>query len=505
MIKPVKDNNVSFKSGPWYANAITYATRLDSLGPIIALETTVTGGRTIHAYQRGGKEECRERAIEETTGAVVWLFGVKLLNSLGDKLLKHLYGGNFDVGSDKILRTPFENFMKKNSDKSFAKNTKQVAAVKAAKVLTSVLIADAFIGLVVPKLNQKLTRTLIERDKEKARIKAAQNQSDDNKSSKDGNVSFKGGGFAAINTFTNAIENTNIGKLLSTDAGLISGRMYSARNSDERREIAIRDIGSIYFYMFASAHVGNLINKISTGSFRRLNPDSANILNEYLLKMVEANGGELSAEQFEKLALGKNSTDIKLPEDIKFEVGELSAFDKMFNKNKEPLKVIKVSELRGKFDSKVLERIEAMSKLQPLRQGEAVVTKQQIIDALNIAEVNNPELLDKVFTKYSGGASKDEFKYVSNDSLYKIKSDMEAYIKNLCKKAKDGKITKDFLNKAKNKNLLMCGINFAAGFSVAAIFLSTLIPKFQYWVTKKKTGMDAFPGTYGLIDNNDKS
>ena len=143
-----------------------------------------------------------------------------------------------------------------------------------------------------------------------------------------------------------------------------------------------------------------------------------------------------------------------------------------------------------------------MSKLQPLRQGEAVVTKQQIIDAINIAEINNPELLDKVFDKFTHGASKDEFKYVSNDKLYKLKSEMEAYIKDMCKKAKDGKITKDMLGKTKNKNLLLTGTNFAAGFLVSALFLSTLIPKFQYWVTKKKTGMDSFPGTYGL--ENDK-
>ena len=43
---------------------------------------------------------------------------------------------------------------------------------------------------------------------------------------------------------------------------------------------------------------------------------------------------------------------------------------------------------------------------------------------------------------------------------------------------------------------MFSGINFAAGFAVAALFLSTLIPKFQYWVTKQKTGMDTFPGTY---------
>ena len=143
-----------------------------------------------------------------------------------------------------------------------------------------------------------------------------------------------------------------------------------------------------------------------------------------------------------------------------------------------------------------------MSKLQPLRQGEAVITKQQIIDAMNVAEINNPELLDKVFDKFSNGAHKDKYKYISNDRLYKLKADMETYIKDLCKNIKDGKISVDAVKKAKNKNLTISGANFAAGFAVAALFLSTLIPKFQYWVTTKKTGRDSFPGTYGLEDNN---
>ena len=75
---------------------------------------------------------------------------------------------------------------------------------------------------------------------------------------------------------------------------------------------------------------------------------------------------------------------------------------------------------------------------------------------------------------------------------------MENYVKDICKAAKDGKVNKDLLNKMKNKNLIYSGINFAAGFTVAAIFLSTLIPKFQYWVTRMKTGKNEFPGTYDL-------
>ena len=324
-------------------------------------------------------------------------------------------------------------------------------------------------------------------------------------------------GFGAINVFTNAIENTNTGKLLSTDAGLVSGRMYSARNNDERREIAIRDIGSIYFYMWAQNHVGNLLNFAESGRFSRLNPSTANILDEQLAKFLESKGGEMTVEEFKNAVLGKNPAEIKLPESInnKLETEELGRITKFMNKfrNKpvEPLQAVEISKLKEvKELQSVWTRIEEMSKLQPLRQGKAVITKQQIIDAINVAEINNPEFLDNVFNeftggnldkntgKYVGGASKNEYKYVSNKKLYNLKADMENYVKDLCKGAKDGKVTKDTLKKMKNKNLVYSGINFVAGFAVAALFLSTLIPKFQYWVTRQKTGKDEFPGMYEL-------
>ena len=182
--------------------------------------------------------------------------------------------------------------------------------------------------------------------------------------------------------------------------------MYSARNNEERKEIAIRDIGSIYFYMWAQGHVGNILNFIESGKFSRLNPSSANTLNEHLNKFLDSKGGELSIEEFKKLVLGKNSSEIKLPDGIKYETAELSKFTEFMNKFKssksEPLQVVKVSDLEGlNIDKNIMNRIKEMSKLQPLREGVSVVTKQQIIDAYNISEINNPELLDKIFSEAS--------------------------------------------------------------------------------------------------------
>lgn len=508
------NNNINFaRSGaPGLARAITAMTKADALLPIVALEATVTGGRTIQAYKRGGKEEGRERIIEETTGAIVWLWGVKVLNEIGDKILSKYLGTpgqTFDVGTDKVLRRPFDNYMKNGIKKNISKT--KVAALKGIKVITSIIIANLFVGFVVPSINHYITNT-INRDKKEQELAVKEQTKPNetnvmNKSTKPAaDTAFKGGGaFAALNVFTNAIENTNTGKLLSTDLGVAGGRMFNARTKEERNEIAFRDLGSIYFYMWASGHVGNLLNLVESGRATRLNPESADILHEHLMKFMESKGGELSVEEFKKFVKGVEDSEIKLPEGIKFEEGKLSIFERLGNslggKQTEPLKVAKVSDLEGKFDAKIMERIREMSKLQPLREGEAVVTKQQIIDAINVAEINDPKLLDKAFRNFTKDANVDEFKYVSNNKLYKLKSQMQDYINDICRAAKNGKVNKDLLNKVKTKNIMCSGINFAAGFAVASLFLSTLIPKMQYRMTQRRTGLNVFPGTYDYEHN----
>ena len=506
------NTSVSFNGGKntgRLAKVITGMTKGDALAPVIALESCVVTGRTYQAYKRGKWDEARERFIEEIMGSITWLGGVFSLNWLGDKLVAKIMksnGKNFDVGTDKVLRTPFDNFMNKVAPKKFSRN--QVAWIKNAKVMTSIVLANLFIGFVVPKANQALTKKVRHERKveeEQQKLFAPQTKSNE--------PSFKGGmGF--VNGFTNLIENTNAGKLLSSDAGIVAGRTYNARRPEERREIAIRDIGSIYFYMWASGHVGNLLNLLESGKATRLNPNTALILDKHLKDYL--GDRQMDVNEFRKAILG-NPKDVKLP-DIKYNTEELGWFSKLMNKK--PLETITIKELEGKItDSEIFNRVKEMAELQPERGGEKVVTKQQLIDAYNKAEINNVKLLHNVFSEFTGGEGKeigknekgktirsefefaggnykDEYRFVSNKKLYKLKGQMEQYIETVCKTAKDGKVDKALLDKVKQKNIMYSGINFAAGFLVAATFLSTLIPKFQYYVTRKKTGVDAFPGTY---------
>ena len=507
------NSNISFNGGKErLATVITKMTKADALLPVIALEGCVVTGRTYQAYKRGKWDEARERFIEEIMGSITWLGGVMSLNWLGDKIVARILnskGKNFDVGKD-ILRTPFDNFMnfmKKASNKKFSQT--EVACIKSAKVLTSIILTNLFIGFVVPKLNQALTKKIRHERKveqEQQKILSPKTQTAE--------PAFKGG-MNAVNAFTNIIENTNTGKLLSSDAGILAGRTYNARKPEERREIAIRDVGSIYFYMWASGHVGNLMNLAESGKATRLNPNTAKILDKHLQNFL--GDKEMTVEEFRTAVLGKPN-EVKLP-DLKYEIKEPNTISKLLGSK--PLEVIRLSEIEKieNIPSDVLERVREMATLQPEKSGERIVTKQQLFDAYNKAEINNTKLLHNVFSEFTGGEGKkigedtkgkpirsefeftggkynDEYRYVSNKKLYKLKSQMEQYVETICKSAKDGKINKKLLEKAKNKNILYSGINFLAGFVVSAAFLSTFIPKFQYYVTRKTTGVDAFPGTY---------
>lgn len=471
ILNPIPKTNLS--------TIITKMTKADAMPPIVALEAAVVTGRTHQAYKRGGSDEARERFIEETSGSVVWLSGVWFLNKIGDKIIDKIIksnGKNFGVGTDKILRTPFKNFMQfmqKVAPNKFTAN--QIAMMKGAKVLTSVLIANYIIGFVVPKINHALTKNI--------RHERKQQQ---NKNNKNENVAFKAGAMNAVNAFTYAIENSNTGKLLSTDAGVAGGRMYNARSKEERAEIAIRDIGSIYFYMWAQGHVRKLLNLAESGKATRLNPATTKILSEHMTEFL--NNKEMSISEFKNAMLGKETT---LPSNI------LNSTEWEKGSGKKPLEVIKLKSLENLInDSETLNRACEMSKLQPERLGEAVLTKQQLIDVYNKAEINNPKLLHNAFNDFTEGAYKDEYQFVSNKKLYKLKAEMEQYVDTVCKSSRNGKVNKELIEKIQKKNLMYNGINFAAGFAVAALFLSTLIPKIQYWYTRKTTGVDAFPGVY---------
>lgn len=458
------------------------------LAPIILLELAVTGGRTYQAHKRGGFIESRERGTEETLGAIFWFGGVTAFNKLGDligqKLFKlpNIKDLDFDVMKDSA-RNPLENFMAKNPN--FKKS--KLATFKITKIAASILLANAFVGFIVPKLNQKITKAYqnsIKKGQGKVDTQAPTKQQHQtamdsflNKNNKS-DVAFKGFLMDTVLPLTHKFENDATYKLLSTDVGIAGGRGISARNKNERREVLFRDIASIYFYMFCKSHLNSILNYIQDGRASRLDPVSANIVHNKLTSFFVAHDQSYSSKEFLKKALGNE--DAKIPEGMIFKNG-----------------IIKLEDFKKIESNETIQKLATrMAKLQPKTVAGSILTRAQVLDVYKGGLINQPRLLNKIFEQYTEKKSTDPMKFVPEKDLRALKENIINYVKDIAKKAeKSGEdVTIDLLKKMNKQNFRKNAFNLGAGLTVSAVFLSTIIPKIQYWMTKKQTGNDKFPG-----------
>ena len=526
-VKTLKPTNYHIN----YNNAIKFATNMTKKGvylPIILLETTVVAGRTYQAYKRGGTTEARERLLEESTGSFVWLGGAPLLFALGNKIAKK-FGGikntNFDIGKD-ALRNPLEHIAKKTGI-----STGKLAKFKFANTLISVFAAAGFLGFVVPKLNQKLTKfihknqkqnnTQNQQQEQKAPVSSQANIPEsmpqitvaktvipqqkqfssmesflkDAKAVKqDKKVAFKGllspSQIAAI---TQNLENHAVYKLATTDSVVITGRGVNARNEDERREILFRDLASTFFYLFASPLVIKGLtaadNKVVRGN-TGLDPYSAMKVHNYLIDEMPKE--KMTIEEFSKFAFG--NLDENTFNKLKFDKDGIITLDKF----KEVVS-----------DKKLQEKALEMSKMQPAKDGISVLTKQQVKNILTDGKMSDPNMLKNVLNNIFGALeSKEDVlgnpnKFIPGKEIEESTTAIQEYAKSIveyAKKHKLSEITPETLYKVNKRNLHHRIGFLAAGFLTAAAFLSTIIPKVQYYITKVKTGSDKFPGAKNLDD-----
>ena len=508
-----------------------------TMAPYIMLEAFVTGGRTLQAYKRGGYEEARERFTEESIGAFFWFCGVKGFNMMNDfigKKVLNLLTADFDGDGDHI-RKPAKNYLhdeklvkkaakgelpesiistfdtrmqkhlaklRKQAGKALTELTpKQVAVFKSLKIASSILLANGLVGLVVPHINQTITKNLHE--KRMAEKLATQEHSfmhvtmdsfiNRNKQNNDDKVAFTGVNPQTLLSIANKFENDPVYQLLSTDVGIAGGRAVSARNNHERTEVLFRDLSSIYFYMFSMPNINRWLNQLEDGRKTRLDPVGAQQVTDMMKQVLNDNGGKMSVDDFSTKVLGNNNNVYKITPELnaKFNNGviNLDTFLEHISKDKS---------LTAQEIDTYSNLAKRMSKLQPaIERDTQILTKKQVKDVFREGYLNMPEFLDNVYGVATGGKHKDPYKYVSQSSLDDLKDDMYHYVIDLIKKAKKtgSEITPELLEKARRMNFIKNTFNWGIGFAVSALFLSTLIPKIQYWITKVTTGQNAFPGT----------
>ena len=496
---------------------VTHLNKAGVLLPVVLLEATVTGGRTYQAYKRGGTTEARERLSEETIGAIFWLGGVKAFNSIGNwigKKFLNIENPAFSLAKDAV-RHPFENMVR---DKKLEDVKKKLVAFKFTKIALSVLLAGGTLGFVVPKINQSITKKMLKNDAKKQQnqqnksvqaLPLVQTESIDSfveRTSNKQKPAFKGLSIDKFATLTNNLENHDIYKLLSTDVGVLLGRSYNARNKDERIEIIFRDGASIYFYLLCKDHVIKLMQKMDGfgGKLSKLDPTTAmathNALITEMFKNVNNPEYKTDLSTMKKYVYGSNPQKVEeLLSKIKFEKGDIIAledFEKL------------AKEAGVDVDKSMLKKARVFSKFQPARDlsdigkptGKAMhlLTKQQVRDVLSDSVISSPKFLREVLRQSFDGVLRDKYNFISRETVEVLRDNIDNYVKVIIEYAEKNNIndiTPDLLLKINKKNFWKNALHIGSGLGISALFLSTIIPKVQYWITKVRTGSEEFPGT----------
>lgn len=466
-------NNQNFKGLSPLSGALGQFYNANATLPTLIIETGVTLGRANEANKRGGKPEAIDRLVEQGISAIVWIYGVKALKSIGDfigeKILK--YDLNFDIGFDK-LRNPL-----KNADKNALK-------FKAGNILVSTAIATYFIGAILPKINNAILKKTLKKEKsQKETYKPKIDSFSEFKSNTSKNKQISFGAIGGIENLAHILENNSTARLLITDTGVVAGRFANAPNRYRKIEGLFRDVASIYFYLKATQDITAVLNKLTKNT--DINPDVLEYTVEMLNEKLKENPN-LSCDDFLELAVGK------------IKKADLEKLKSLFENEKTiDLETFK-KEFKEAFEA-LEENADKMSALQYPIDGKKYLSFRQASDVLANSWCCDSKFLKTAFEKATGRKNidiSDSKTFVSSKFLDKTRASIDNFIEQIYKCAKekgdDFKINKDFIENIAKKNISK---NFAFNIigTVISIFaLGTLIPKIQYAITRKMTNENKF-------------
>ncbi len=508
---PKYNNNNNNKTNFKGSRNVLRAFSIDPVVSTLALEIPCDVGRSTNAYKRGGFPEFRERITDDLVSALFWIKGVDMFNAAGDIVGKHflkLPETDYSVGQD-ALRSPLDNLVKNQSKlnnltaEGEKKLEKTLAGFKFTKILVSAAFTVGFMGFVLPKLNQAITKTMYNLSKNKkdtshennVQSKFTKNTNslsfedfDKKISTKSGDYSFKGNGLALS---AHLLENNPICKMLVSDVGMTSGRYLTARNKDEGREYLFRDIASGFFY-YASVPLIYKGFETVNGSSKLTSIDavSAENIHKNILNQVKCSGGQMTSAEFKEKTIGVLSKKSK------------EILDNIPFKND----VISLNELTGHLPEELLNKASEMAKLQPEKAVEgAVLTRQQVADVLKNGSINTPEFMQSIYSQRFGkDALTNPYKYIPMKKITSFRNSIDKYVEQVIQtanKKNNGIIDEKLLKSINKKSFALSALYRTIAVVFSALALGVIIPKVQYAITAKRTGSKEAPGLREFNEN----
>lgn len=305
---------------------------------------------------------------------------------------------------------------------------KNVSAAKKTTSIIAVLLNCIAMGVLIPKLNQKMTQKLLDEQNKNKNSTLSLVSFDEYKNQTktvniQANPSFTGG--SLTDTVTYRTENDNTFRLLITDIPMIIGRMITSRNKFEALEYLVMDTGSIYFYNFARGNVQKLLGKIT---------NTPQLEAKTALQLVT----DTKPEQLQKALI--SSKNIDLAKASKMDLNALEALTKQMFADDDGsiLKSLYKTATYGKYGK--INKFVKNSDLKDIN-----------IDIINMV------------------------KYLSEQT-----------------NSKDNKFDLKTLQKAVYSVNTKNAIFLTSGLVFSIIGLALLVPKLTYFISKKMSGKDGF-------------
>ena len=275
----------------------------NSLIPLAIKDTVSTTGMTVGSFITG-KEEGRDRFIDEVGTEVIWLGGIPFFKWLYDKtIFKALkLDSKFDARNfkDKAVLAKIKEFAPTKDIKSGIDNiikkegTFKKAATAKFFVSTGLAVAS-YIGLTKFKqdyTDKKIRANLI---KEYELNKAKENEQKNDKVEKNFNTSFKGLGSAIQSLAFSPVKNMWV-----LDGCITAERLADSRSKQEFMGYAIKEASILFFMYYAGGKIQEMLEGFAEKKHNKsISLDARVIEDGFLKKSFEDGSIAKSLKEFD--------------------------------------------------------------------------------------------------------------------------------------------------------------------------------------------------------------
>lgn len=302
----------------------------------MVIKDWIGDGATVYTYKKeGGKDDAKEKAIEEFGTGAVWLFGIPTLKKIIEKTAYPFFklDPKFtpEILEDKQRLANIKSVLKDNTQDAYKKqeelfetlddknpvlkkftNAQMYKGMGIAKFAVATAIS-AFALIKIIKYKQKTTSERIKKDFEKNNSKPQSKVMDSVKENKlydsftgqkhNSSPSFTGFLSSAIN---NPIQNTKI-----LDAVIATTRLKEGRKG-ERKEIAFKEACQIFFIYMLAEPIQKFFEKIGGKIKRPIELDPKVLFSKNLKEEIENSKDAISELQNSKDVIKSlNKLDLK--------------------------------------------------------------------------------------------------------------------------------------------------------------------------------------------------